>query len=41
MIQAAMLLNLTPNLYFRKVLRDIRAHELDAALVQVNPNQKP
>jgi U3 small nucleolar RNA-associated protein 12 len=35
MIQAAMLLNLTPNLYFRKVLRDIRAHELDAALVQL------
>jgi len=34
-IQMAMLLNLTPNNYFRKVLRDIRASELDAALVQL------
>ena len=34
-IQAAMLLNLTPNLYFRRVLRDIRASELDSALVQL------
>jgi hypothetical protein len=33
--QAAMLLNLTPNLYFRQALRKIRAHELDAALVQL------
>jgi len=30
-----MLLNLTPNLYFRQALRKIRAHELDAALVQL------
>lgn len=30
-----MLLNLTPNLYFRQTLRKIRAHELDAALVQL------
>ena len=35
LIQAAMLLNLTPNLYFRKVLRDIRSHELESALVQL------